>query len=277
MTLIAQISDLHLKPRGLACYRVSETNKLAERAVQALMALDPAPDAVIVTGDIADQGDPREYTVAREILSRLPMPVYLLSGNHDDSAHLKATFPGYPGLDQGPADRIRYASRIGDVRLIALDSSIPGAGHGALGADQCAWLDETLGAEPEVPTLIAVHHPPVLTGIRHMDAINLRDGAALADIVRKHSQVERIICGHDHRGIVASCGGRIVTIAPGVAHQVVLAFDEDAPAQFNFEPPAYYLHHWSAEAGLVTHTAYIEKADGPYPFWAGEGVSWPGY
>ncbi|MEI2385911.1 phosphodiesterase [Breoghania sp. JC706] len=277
MTLIAQITDLHLKPRGLACYRVSETNMLAERAVEALCALDPAPDAVVVTGDIADQGDPREYVVAREILSRLPMPVYLLSGNHDHSAQLKEAFPGYPGLDQGPADRLRYAVTIGDVRLVALDSSVPGAGHGELGPEQLAWLDETLAAKPDIATIVAVHHPPVLTGIHHMDAINLRDGAAVADIVAKHAHVERIICGHDHRGIVATCGGKVVTIAPGVAHQVVLALKDDAPAQFNFEPPAYYLHHWSAEAGLVTHTAYVEKADGPYPFWAGEGVAWPGY
>ena len=67
-----------------------------------------------------------------------------------------------------------------------------------------------------------------------MDAINLRDGAAVADIVAKHAHVERIICGHDHRGIVATCGGRVVTIAPGVAHQVVLALKDDAPAQFKF-------------------------------------------
>ncbi len=277
MTLIAQITDLHLKPRGLACYRVSETNMLAERAVAALNALDPRPDAVIVTGDIADQGDPREYIVAREVLSGLQIPFLMISGNHDDSAFLKEAFPDAPGFDQGPPDRTRYVAQIGALRLVALDSSVPGVGYGKLGEDQCAWLDEALSAAPEVPTIVALHHPPIRMGIHHMDAINLHDGDRFAEIIGRHQQVERIVCGHDHRGIVGTCGGKVVVIAPSVGHQVVLGLKENAPAQFNFEPPAYYLHHWTRETGLITHTAYVEKADGPYPFWAGEGVSWPGY
>ncbi|MDJ0929551.1 metallophosphoesterase [Breoghania sp.] len=168
-------------------------------------------------------------------------------------------------MDHGPADRIRYAARIGDIRLIALDSSVPGSGHGELGAAQCAWLDETLAAEPDVPTVIAVHHPPVLTGILHMDAINLRDGDTFADIVARHSRVKRIICGHDHRGIVATCSGTVVTIAPDVTHQVVLALNEGAPTQFNFEPPAFYLHYWTAEAGLVTTPPTWNVPTAPIP------------
>lgn len=277
MTLIAHITDLHLRPRGLACYRVAETNKLAERAVDALLALDPKPDAVIVTGDVADQGDPREYALAREILSTLPMPVYLLSGNHDDSEMLKAAFADYPGVDQGPADRLRYVAEVGDLRLVALDSSVPRAGHGELGHEQLAWLDDVLTSAAGAPCLVAVHHPPILTGIGHMDAINLRDGAAFAEVIARHGNVLRVLCGHDHRPIVTGFAGSIVAVAPSVAHQVVLDLREGAPSRFNFDPPAYYLHHWSAETGLITHTAYVEKPDGPYPFWPAEGVAWPGY
>ncbi|MCA1297448.1 phosphodiesterase [Stappia indica] len=273
MTVIAQISDLHIRPQGLACYRVSETNMLAERAMSALNRLDPQPDAIIVTGDLADMPDPREYAGVQRLLASLKAPVYVLPGNHDSTAMMRERLTGVGPIGEGTADKMHYAVTIGDVRLIALDSSVPGAAHGELGPDQLAWLDRTLGADT-TPTLIAVHHPPKSLGIEHMDQIGLQDGEAFAEVVGRHPHVARILCGHVHRTIIAEVGGRVMTLAPSTGHQVALAFGDDAPAHFIMEPPGYFLHRFTEQSGVISHLAYVEPFPGPYPFFADEGVDW---
>lgn len=275
MTIIAQITDLHLRPRGVACYRVSDTNMFAERAIRALMTLETRPDAVVVTGDLTDRDDPREYAVARTLLGKLPMPVYLLPGNHDSSAGMRAAMSDYPGLSETTDGKIRYGADIGALRLLVLDSHVANEPHGRLGPDQLAWLDTELAATTR-PTLIALHHPPVKTGILHMDRMGLLDADALAEVVSQHDHVARIMCGHVHRPIVSAFAGTIMTLAPSTSHQVVLGLAEDSPSQFNFEPPAYFLHQQVQTGSLVTHTAYVEPFPGPHSFYADEGVAWPG-
>lgn len=275
MTLIAHITDLHLRPRGIACYRISDTNMLAERAVNALRALTPHPDAIVVTGDLTDRSDPREYAYARALLSRLDMPVYLVPGNHDGSADMLREMASFPGMEETRFGKVCYAADIGDLRLIALDTHVPGKPYGALCPDQLAWLDEELAAVSR-PTFIALHHPPATTGIHHMDAMGLTGSDKLARILARHAHVERLLCGHVHRPIIAGFAGKIMTLAPSTGHQVVLDLTEESRAMFNFEPPAYFLHQYSGETGTVTHMAYVEPYPGPYHFFADEGVTWPG-
>ena len=273
MTLIAQITDLHIRPQGLACYRVSETNMLAWRAVDALNALNPQPDAIVITGDLADGPDAREYAGVQEIVDRLKAPVYVIPGNHDSTAMMRASLHGVGPIGDGSAGKMHYTQDIGDLRLIALDSTVPGAAHGELGADQTAWLDATLAQSPR-PTLVAIHHPPVAVGIAHMDRIGLRDAASFGHVVARHPHVVRVLCGHVHRTIIASIGGTIMTLAPSTAHQVALDIADRDPAQFVMEPAGYFLHHHTPESGVVTHLGYIEAFPGPFPFYSAEGVSW---
>ncbi|MET1415478.1 phosphodiesterase [Roseibium sp. HPY-6] len=275
MTLIAQITDLHLRPKGLACYRVSDTNMLAERAVRSLLAFTPKIDAVVVTGDLTDRSDPREYAVARDLLSRIDVPVFLMPGNHDSSSGMRQEMKEFPGICDSATDKIYYMKMIGDVALIALDSHLPGSPEGKLGAEQLSWLDKTL-QETDAPTMIALHHPPALSGIVHMDMMGLTDAPELEEILSRHDHVERILCGHIHRPIIASFANKIMTLAPSTGHQVQLDLAEDGPAMFNFEPPAFFVHHHTRKTGLVTHMAYVESYPGPYHFFADPGVTWPG-
>jgi 3',5'-cyclic AMP phosphodiesterase CpdA len=99
-----------------------------------------------------------------------------------------------------------------------------------------------------------------------MDEVRLRDPEAFEAIIRRHPQVERILCGHAHRPIIARFGGSLVHVAPSVAHQVTLDLRPDGPATFNMEPPAFLLHHWRPEARLVSHQVYVGNFAGPYPF-----------
>ncbi len=167
---------------------------------------------------------------------------------------------------------MQYAVEDYPVRLIMLDTVVFGSAHGELRDSQLAWLDLTLAAAPDKPTMIGMHHPPFGCGIAHMDKIALREPEAFAAIVARHSQVKRIVCGHHHRPIFAQLGQAIVSIAPSVAHQVELAFDPADKGAFTFEPPAFHLHRWTHEDGIVTHMAYVENFPGPYPF-----VSHPDY
>ncbi len=262
--IIAQITDLHVRPRGWKCNRVVETNAMLGRAIVTLNALKPAPDVVFATGDLVDTGMPDEYRVLREELGRLAMPVFLIPGNHDSRDALRAVFADAGYWPAG--EQLCYTVEDYPVRLIALDTQIPSKTEGEVGAAQLDWLAARLAEAPAKPTIIFMHHPPFPTGIGHMDRINCLDGAAVAAIVARHPQVERVACGHHHRPIQIRWAGTIGSVAPSTAHQVTLDLTEDAPASFDLEPPAFHLHSWGPGIGLVTHQAYIGKFPGPYPF-----------
>ena len=275
MVAIAQISDLHLRPRGTPAYRVAETNMLAERAVESLLALSPRPDAVVVTGDIADGGVAAEFRLAADILGRLPMPVYPVVGNHDDAGLIRDAFPGLPVPPHCELGRLYYAVDIGPVRLIVLDSAVKDAAHGALSPAQIEFLDDELSAAADRPAMVAVHHPPFRSGMRRMDADNLRDAGPLAEVIGRHRNAMRILCGHLHRTIVSSFAGTPLIVAPSVAHQLLLTLDADPRFGLVFEPPAYFLHRWTAEDGMASHLVYVERFPGPYPFYADETTPLP--
>jgi 3',5'-cyclic-AMP phosphodiesterase len=263
--LIAQLTDPHVRPPGKRAYGIADTNALLARAVDAVLAFTPRPDLVLVTGDLADVGAREEYGTLRDQLDRLTMPVYVIPGNHDRRDKLRAAFAEQPWIHQHE-HFIQYAIEGWPVRLLALDTVVPGHAHGELCAERLAWLEARLAEVPDRPTLIMMHHPPFVTGIEHMDAINCVNGEELGSIVRRHPSIERIVCGHHHRPIQIRWQGTLVSVAPGIAHQVTLDLRPGAPASFTMEPPAFHLHRWIPGTGLVTHQAYIGTYAGPYPF-----------
>ncbi|QCI68339.1 phosphodiesterase [Phreatobacter stygius] len=264
--LIAHLTDLHIRPVGLPAYRTAETNALTERALEAVLALAPRPDVVVISGDLTDNGLVAEYENLKRLLARLPMPVWLIPGNHDRRENLKAVLADFPGLAQHDK-YAQWATDLGPLRLIGLDTVIPGSGAGRLCPRRLEWLAERLAEDKAKPTVIVMHHPPFACGLQLMDNIMLVEGVdELAAIIRANSQVVRILCGHHHRPIQTMFAGTLAMIAPSVAHQVVLDMREGAQPAFNFEPAAFHLHYWSVETGLISHTAYVEKAAGPYPF-----------
>jgi 3',5'-cyclic AMP phosphodiesterase CpdA len=262
--ILAQITDLHIKPHGRLAYRAVDTAVCLEQAVQSLLALDPAPDAVIATGDLVDAGLTEEYGLLREILSPMRLPLFLMPGNHDRRAPLRAAFPELRHL--GTDGRIAFTVEDFPLRIIALDSLVEGESAGELGPVQLAWLDQRLAEQPRRATVVAVHHPPFATGIGHMDQIGLHDAAALSAVIGRHSQVERVISGHVHRSIQTRFARSMASIAPSVAHQVALDLRPDAQPTFCLEPAGFHLHCHGPGGGLVTHTAVIGTDPARYPF-----------
>lgn len=263
--LIAQLTDLHVCAPGRPAARVVETNMFAERAFRVLATLRPVPDILVITGDLTENGLHDEYeNVVRMIRRYATMPVYVIPGNHDRRMEFREAFAGCPGVCDDP----RYIQYVVDdfpVRLIMLDSIVPGAAHGQMDDGRLEFLDRALASSPDKPTMIAMHHPPFHCGSASMDIIDLADKDEFSRVIAKHPQVERIVCGHHHRSIVGRVAGAIAIVAPSVAHQWILDFDPAAPAALVFEPPAFMLHRWEKSDGFASHTVYVETFPGPFP------------
>ncbi|GAB4115125.1 MAG: phosphodiesterase [Rubrivivax sp.] len=249
--MLVQLSDTHLVAPGRRLDGLIDTPALLAQAVAAVAALRPA--AVVLTGDLVEAGHPDEYAHLRALLAPLACPVWLMPGNHDDAAALRAAFPDHAELTgQGPVNWVREAA---GLRLVAVDSTVPGRPHGALDAARLQWLDATLAAAPATPTLLAMHHPPFATGIGHMDAMGLLEGGpALEALLRRHPQVERVLCGHLHRPIVRRFGGTLALTVPSTAHQIALDLAPGGPAAWRMEPPGFAVHALQ-DGAVVTHFA----------------------
>jgi len=277
--LVAQITDMHILAEGKLFHsprraipdsdpgwsHIDTAAHLAQ-AVATLNALRPLPDVTVVTGDLTDHGGAEEYANLRALLAPLRMPYFLIPGNHDKRDELRAAFAadGY-----FPASGfLQYTVEGHPLRIVALDTHIPASHDGELCAERLGWLDATLKAAPAQPTLVLMHHPPFATGIEHMDRHALRDPASFAEIIGRHPQVERVLCGHLHRTIDRRFAGTVAGTCPATAHQLVLDINPGAPAEFTFEPPGYPLHLWREGEGLVTHTAVLGDWPGPFPYHA---------
>ncbi len=269
---LVQITDTHIREAGRLAYRRVDTAAWLRITIDSVLALRQRPDAVVVTGDLVDFGRPVEYARLRELLSPLTMPVYVMPGNHDDREQLRGAFSEHRWL--APSVRlpdgaapIQYGVNVGPLHLLTLDTVAPGQSHGELCDVRLDWLEAALAERTGEPVIVAMHHPPFTTLIGHMDKIGLRSGIERLDgILRRHPNVERVICGHLHRSIDVRFGGTIASTCPGPAHQVTLDLDPEAASTFTMEPPGFRVHAWTPETGVVTHLAASGRFEGPYPF-----------
>jgi 3',5'-cyclic AMP phosphodiesterase CpdA len=189
----------------------------------------------VVSGDLTENAAPAEYEAVHEALAPLEVPLSVLPGNHDGRGPLRAAF----GLDGEGEERIDYSVDLGPLRLIALDSTVPGEVRGALDAETLTWLDAELAAAPVQPTLLAMHHPPLSTGLPGWDAINLTlaEREALGAVVARHPQLKAIVGGHLHSVIGAVLGGRPVLSIPSTYGQAAADFADGAEPYFAPYPP----------------------------------------
>ncbi|ELQ18231.1 phosphodiesterase [Pseudomonas poae] len=270
--LVAQISDLHLKAGQRLTYGVVDTLGALRRAVDHLNASHPRPDIVVISGDLVDFGRADEYAVLHPELARLHMPCYLVPGNHDARGPLLDAFAHHAYLPRSAQAPLDWVVDDHPLRLIGLDSTIPGSHGGQLLDSQLQWLDAQLALRPHAPTLLILHHPPFISGIGHMDREPFINATALEQLIARHPQVERLLCGHLHRPMQRRFGGSLSCVCPGTSHQIVLDLQDAAPAHFNLEPAGYLLHRWEAQQGLVSHNGVFGEYPGPYPFYDAQGL-----
>lgn len=266
--LIAQITDTHISTPDSVNDRHFRTPEHLERAVAHLNRLDPRPDVVLATGDLVERGEAQEYARLRAILDRLTMPVYVVPGNHDSREQLARAF-----ADRGylPAQGfLQYTVEEWPVRLIGLDTHVPGEPGGRLCPERLGWLDARLAEAPDRPTLVFMHHPPFVTGMQAMDAMGLEGGSALAEVIGRHPQVERVVCGHVHRAMTRRFAGTVASTSPATAHQLALVLTPARHLAVVMEPPACALHLWLGRAaGLVSHLSVIGDERPPFTLYDG--------
>jgi 3',5'-cyclic-AMP phosphodiesterase len=233
--VVVQLSDPHV---GADWGPGGSVAKFAA-TVAAVGASDLTPDAVVISGDLADHGADDEYEQLREVVAPLDGPLYVLPGNHDDRAALRRHFD-VPGSGVEP---VQYAADLGRLGLITADTKRMGEDAGELDAERLAWLEAALADAPEVPTLLALHHPPLTTGIVPFDEVGLPpdDQRALAEVVGRHPQVRRIVAGHMHMTAGAALDGRTVFVAPSTYVQAELEFGAEE-VRLSADPPAFAVH-----------------------------------
>jgi 3',5'-cyclic-AMP phosphodiesterase len=250
--LLAQLSDPHVNDDD-------DGPALAlAAAVRSVLALDPAPGAVLVSGDLTEHGSVSEYQRVRELLLALTMPVHVLAGNHDDREALRKSFPLPLTPADAPSDDYRYVTRCGPLRLIGCDTTQPGRDDGAFGPDRLAWLEARLTEDLDAPTIVALHHLPLPTGIPAMDALGLSraDRVAIDELIAAFPHVGRVVTGHVHRAVVGTLGGCAVFACPSTHLQVALDLREPVRLKVVSEPPGFGLH--VAVAGeLVSHVVAV--------------------
>src|ERR1700744_3838055 len=185
--LLLQISDTHLG----ADWEGVDPDESLLRAVEAILTLGDRPDALLVSGDLTQNGTPAEYARLRDLLAPLDLEPHVLPGNHDLRGPLREAF-GLPGSGDEPASHV---VDLGPLRLVCLDSIVPGSDAGSLDEGRIEWLAAALGEAPERPTVLAMHHPPLSTAIPSFDAIGLAPEwrAALGEVLADHPQVLRIV------------------------------------------------------------------------------------
>jgi Icc protein len=248
---VVQLTDPHIG----APWSDDPSAALAAAVAAVGEVLSSAPDAVVVSGDIANTPADAEYEQARELLDRLDAPVYVLPGNHDDRDGLKRHF-AIPVRDE---QHLSYAVDLGPARLVCLDTQRPGHDGGQLDSQRLSWLERSLAVDGVTPTLLAMHHPPLVVGVPSLDSIAIPadERSALAETLARHRQVHVIAAGHVHRAIIGELGGARVIAIPST--DVQLALDTEAPEiRFVREPPCFAVH-MLVEGRFVSHIQPISR------------------
>lgn len=214
--LLLQISDIHLSSREVLPPGVRPLDIL----LAGLAHIDDAgirPDLYVLTGDLADAGESSCYEQLAEIFATSPepgRPVVYLPGNHDERGAFRRHLLGQAG-QIGPIDQVRWH---GGLRVVALDSTVPGEDFGSLAAESLDFLRAELATPAPDGTVLAVHHPPIPTPIAPMSALRLREPECLAEAIAG-SDVRLVICGHNHHGAVGMLGAVPVWVSPAALYR----------------------------------------------------------
>jgi 3',5'-cyclic-AMP phosphodiesterase len=243
-TVIAHVSDTHFGGPPDARAR-------AEAVMEHLLALDPRPDVLLVTGDVADHGLPDEYAEARTVLDAWTGPKLVGTGNHDVREEFARGL-----LDRDATGPLVQVLDSPGHRLLMLDSLVAARDgvridHGELTPDQLDWLDDQLSADDR-PAFVCLHHPPVDIGLSLMADILLKDPEPLGAVVEKHPHVKALLVGHAHTQCATTFAGRPVLIGGGSASTVPLDA-EPYPVIWEAGPPTLAFHLLHDDGRLTTH------------------------
>ncbi|WP_039994603.1 metallophosphoesterase [Gordonia otitidis] len=240
MFVVAHISDLHFN--GTRCNR----NRI-ESTLNYINARAAGINALLITGDVADEGSPSEYREASLVIDS-PLPILITEGNHDDRTAFNA---GILGVESSAP--INSSRLIDGVLFVVADSSIPDRNDGYLDDETLAWMSAEIAAHgPETPVFVAFHHPPVTLEMPFMDSIRQTGEQRLAALVVEHPNIVAFLCGHAHTPAVTRFANRPLCVAPGVSSTLNLPF-EGKDIVNRGQPPGIAFHILDDAGRLITH------------------------
>lgn len=256
--LIAQVTDIHL---GFDPDNPTEFNrKRLDSILNHFATMSVKPDILLATGDLVDRGSAESYRRLRDAFDQVPMPVWPCLGNHDNRDSFCSLFPEIPVAD----GFVQYAVFQNGLRFLILDTLDEGRHGGGFCAVRANWLKAQLADDPDVPTMIVMHHPPVEVGIEWMNTDPDEPWVArFAEAIDGVGNVVGIICGHLHRPIASVWRGKSIAICASSAPQVALdlaPIDPDHPdgrPMIIADAPAYALHRWNGR-DLISHFDTVE-------------------
>ncbi|MCS0500468.1 phosphodiesterase [Protaetiibacter mangrovi] len=217
--VVAHISDTHLLGGGKPLYGAVDTEATVARAFAQLERSGARPEAIVITGDLADLGEPDAYLRLKAHVEpaaeRMGSRVIWVMGNHDEREPFAELLMGEEPTN-APQDRVHD---VNGLRIIALDSTVPGYHHGDLDPAQLAWLREQLSTPAPHGTLLALHHPPIPTPVELMAVLELDHQAELADVVRG-SDVRAVLAGHLHYSTTGTFAGVPVSVASATCYTI---------------------------------------------------------
>ncbi len=249
--IIAQISDTHI---ALDMPDADRRILDFERTIWDINALDPAPDIIIHTGDIVQNGRPDEYLRAAEALEKANAPVYLMVGNKDDRANLRKTFSSADYLSTN-SEFIAYSIEGFAVNLVVLDTLHPGSNKGDFCEERIADLIKILDADSDKPIAVFAHHPPFLVP-EGPEPLHFKTDEILQRFrhtLQRSASVMNIFCGHVHRGVAGFVGDIPVLVMPSIATTLRKG---DYPPDLT-TCPIYHLHSYDPDWGFTTELRIV--------------------
>ncbi|MCD2442428.1 phosphodiesterase [Agromyces sp. SYSU K20354] len=218
--VIAHVSDTHLLDGGAPLGGVADTVSALSQTARQLERFGTALDAIVVTGDVADLGEADAYARVRAVLEPIAAAaearLVWVMGNHDERSPFRRDLLDTPAADPGP---VHHMVDVDGLRIIALDTTVPGYHHGELDEAAIAWLDAALEAPAPNGTILAMHHAPIATPVALMDVLELRGQDELAGVVRDRD-VRLILGGHLHYPTNGSFAGIPVAVAGATAYTI---------------------------------------------------------
>lgn len=215
--VVVHVSDTHLLAGNRPLGGRYDTAANLRRALAAVERLDARPSAIVFTGDLTDLGEPDAYralaAIVEPVAERLGVPVVWVAGNHDERPELWRDLLGREAT-HAPVTSVHD---LDGLRLVALDTSVPGWHHGEIGREQLAWLRDVLSTPAPLGTLLAMHHPPLPSHIPLFDILELRDQGALAEAIAG-TDVRGILAGHLHYSTSGTFAGVPVSVAAATCY-----------------------------------------------------------
>lgn len=251
---IAQISDTHI---ALDTPDADQRLRDLSLTIADINALDPLPDLIIHSGDIAQSGRADEYARVLAVLSKARAPVYVVPGNRDDKRNLLAAFRAGPsyGYLASDSEFIDYAVEEYPVRLVALDTASSRSNKGAFNPERAARLAGLIAAEATKPIAVFMHHPPfeVMEGPDRLH-FETREMLSLLDqALQSSGRVIAVFSGHVHRAVAGRIGSIRASVAPCTATTRRYG---DYPASME-RRPVYQVHRFDPDWGFVSETRIV--------------------